>query len=149
MKAVCPRCEIRPKHFGPSGARWPYCMECTRAYENARPKAPKREASKRRHRADPRKRMVLQARRRAKKRGIPCTLTDNDVVIPEFCPVFGTRLQVGTRQSKRNAPSIDLIKYETGYVPGNIRVISHRANTLRSNATVEELEKVLAYSRGL
>lgn len=32
-----------------------------------------------------------------------------------------------------------------GYVPGNIRVISNRANLLKSDATVEELRKVIDY----
>jgi hypothetical protein len=42
-----------------------------------------------------------------------------------------------------NSPSLDRIVPEKGYVAGNIRVISQRANRIKSNATVEELRAVL------
>lgn len=42
-----------------------------------------------------------------------------------------------------DSPSIDRIIPELGYTKGNIRVISNRANLLKSNATIEELQKVI------
>lgn len=44
-------------------------------------------------------------------------------------------------------PSLDRINPDRGYVPGNVQVISFRANTLKNNATREELAKVLAYMK--
>jgi hypothetical protein len=37
------------------------------------------------------------------------------------------------------SPSLDQLIARNGYVRGNVWVISHRANTLKSNATSEEL----------
>ena len=36
-----------------------------------------------------------------------------------------------------------------GYIVGNVIVVSFRANTIKSNATVEELERVAFFYRGL
>lgn len=43
-----------------------------------------------------------------------------------------------------NSPSLDRIVPERGYVAGNLRVISNRANTLKNNATIDEMRLVLA-----
>ena len=43
--------------------------------------------------------------------------------------------------------SLDCIIPELGYVPGNVAVISRRANTIKNDATIEELELVLAYMK--
>ena len=41
-----------------------------------------------------------------------------------------------------DSPSLDRIVSSLGYVKGNIRVISYKANRVKSNATLEELRKV-------
>lgn len=42
------------------------------------------------------------------------------------------------------SPSLDRLDSSKGYVKGNVRVISKRANQLKNNATVEEMRMVLA-----
>ena len=44
--------------------------------------------------------------------------------------------------SLSNSPSIDRIDPSKGYTKDNVWVISRRANTIKSNATVDEVEKV-------
>lgn len=86
--------------------------------------------------------MLMRVKSRAKANGVPFTLTLDDLHIPEFCPVLGVPLKVGTGD---NAPSLDRLKPELGYVPGNVIVVSHKANRLRSNATLAELAAVAAW----
>jgi hypothetical protein len=88
------------------------------------------------------------ARQRAKRRGIPFDLKPADIVIPETCPVLGIPLFRGVGTLGPNSPSIDQVVIGKGYVPNNICVISHRANALKRDGTVEELEKVIAYMKG-
>jgi hypothetical protein len=81
---------------------------------------------------------------RAANAGIPFNLTKEDIQIPTHCPILG--LELNWNQGKGyhpDSPSVDKIRPELGYVKGNVRVISARANLLKNDATVEELIKVL------
>ena len=90
------------------------------------------------------KSMLRAARSRAKSMGLPFNLTIEDIVIPERCPVLGLVLKhaTGVGGGGHASPSIDRIIPELGYVKGNVRIISRRANVLRNDATVEELEAI-------
>ena len=66
-----------------------------------------------------------------------------DIVLPEVCPVFGTPFEENTPF----AASLDRIDSSQGYIKGNIQVLSARANTLKNDATLDELEKLVAYLR--
>jgi hypothetical protein len=94
--------------------------------------------------------LFAAAKRRAKDKGLPFNITRDDIQIPEKCPVLGIRL-VRAIDGKRTdaSPSVDRTKPELGYVKGNVRVISWRANDLKGNASVEELEAVIAYLKKL
>jgi hypothetical protein len=92
------------------------------------------------------------ARTRASKKGIPFDLTEEDVRIPNYCPVLGIPLVRGSGLGGHRAgsPSLDRVRPELGYVKGNVIVISHRANTLKRDATIEEMQALAAfYSRYL
>lgn len=90
--------------------------------------------------------MYYNARNRARKGGYPCTITMDDIVIPAVCPVLGIPLQVGTgRDNLPNAPTLDKIDPSLGYVPGNVQVISRKANAVKQDATREELLKFAAW----
>jgi len=89
--------------------------------------------------------MIMWAKIRSKERNLPFTLTKRDISIPEYCPVLGIPLKPGTRENKDNSPTLDRIIPELGYTKDNVRVISHRANRIKSDASVEELERVLRY----
>jgi hypothetical protein len=103
-------------------------------------------------RADPAFTLLHSARARAKKRRVPCTIAIEDVraVFPaDFrCPVLGTALQFGRRVATAASPTLDRIDPVLGYVPGNIAVISKRANIIKSDATLNELEQVVQWLRG-
>lgn len=92
--------------------------------------------------------MLKTAQWRAKKAGIPCTITVEDIRIPERCPVLGIELKRGTRGFTDNSPTLDRVRPELGYVPGNVCVISFRANSIKREASLAELEKVTEWVRG-
>lgn len=80
------------------------------------------------------------AKQRSKKENIIFTITENDIFIPEYCPILGIKIELDNPILKYNSPSLDRIYPELGYIPENIRVISARANTMKNDATLEELE---------
>ena len=93
--------------------------------------------------------LVKLARVRAREQNIPFDLDDRKIFKPSHCPVLGLEIDYSRGTKKRaqnNSPSLDRIIPEKGYVLSNIRVISWRANNLRSDATADELRKVLAYA---
>ena len=87
--------------------------------------------------------MFHRAKRRAKAKGMDFNIEVSDIVIPELCPIFNLAMET----QGVYAPSIDRIDATQGYVKGNIRVISYRANVLRGDATTAELELLLKDSR--
>ena len=90
--------------------------------------------------------MRANAKKRAEAAGLPFSLSVNDIVIPEVCPVFGIPLAAPTGEKsgpQDNSPSLDRIRPALGYVPGNVRVISYKANRLRNNGTFVELMQVV------
>jgi hypothetical protein len=91
--------------------------------------------------------MVSDARTRATRNGLPFALRESDVHIPKRCPVLGIPLFPNARRAGPNSPSLDRLVPRLGYVAGNVIVVSQRANELRRDATVRELEKVARYYR--
>lgn len=99
--------------------------------------------------SNPQKEMLLRTRNRAKRKGLEFNITLDDLGdIPEVCPLLGIPLKVNTGSGLHpDSPSVDRIIPEKGYIKGNVRIISTRANHLKSNATVEELEIILEDAR--
>jgi hypothetical protein len=82
--------------------------------------------------------MWNNCRRRALKRNIPCTITIDDISIPNECPILGIPLVQGTNVVCANSPTIDQIEIGKGYTPENIQVVSSLANRMKQNATLEQ-----------
>jgi hypothetical protein len=82
----------------------------------------------------------LKARDRAKEFNLPFTISREDVCIPEKCPLLEIPLFRAGQKPTPNSPTLDRIIPTLGYVKGNIQVISFKANTMKSNATLEEME---------
>lgn len=88
------------------------------------------------------------ARSRAKEKGLPFDIKPEDIVVPVLCPVLGIPLQPGVGIRFANSPSLDEFVLGRGYVKDNIRVISWRANRLKSDMTLEEAQNLVEYLRG-
>jgi len=80
-------------------------------------------------------------RRGAKHNAWEFTITEDDLDWPTHCPVLPW-IELHYPGRYRHDPagaSLDRIDHEEGYVRGNVRVISLRANLLRKDSTYEEL----------
>jgi hypothetical protein len=99
---------------------------------------------------EPESLMLTRARSRAKAANLPFNITEEDIRIPNFCPVLGIRLRKGSGRGGvlHSSPSLDRIHPSKGYVRGNVLVVSSRANTLKNDATPEEMMSLaLFYQR--
>jgi hypothetical protein len=83
-------------------------------------------------------------RTKSRTHNIPFTITVEDIVIPQTCPVFGTTL-VRDGEDRDAWPSVDRFVPSLGYVPGNIMVISYRANRIKNDATLAELKDIVKW----
>jgi hypothetical protein len=90
------------------------------------------------------KMLVIWAKQKCKKYNIPFNLKESDVEYTGKCAVFGTDL-VKNGSVNDNSPTLDRIIPELGYVKGNVRVISHLANRIKSNGTLDQLKLVVKY----
>lgn len=82
------------------------------------------------------------AKKRAKQKGIEFNITIDDIIINDVCPLLGLVLQRNRGQLGDNSYSIDRICPELGYVPENVWVISYKANRIKNNATLNELQMI-------
>lgn len=96
---------------------------------------------------------LLNIKERSRRRGYESDLEVSDLPsVPLFCPVLGFAFRHGSLANKDSSPSIDRINPNLPYLKkyrDNLRFISHRANRIKSNATVEELLQIVAYMKRL
>ncbi len=95
-----------------------------------------------RRRTHPEKTMLSDARKRAKNKGLEFSITAKDIHIPEVCPIFGIKLEQSCGRPKDNSPSLDRLDSSKGYIPGNVVVISYRANHIKNNGTADEHRRI-------
>lgn len=85
-----------------------------------------------------------RAKSRSKEMGYEFSILPEDIPINTVCPILGIDIKCYTgtftgRHAKRNSISIDRIDSSLGYIPGNVDTISSRANTIKRDATFDEL----------
>ena len=85
--------------------------------------------------------LLKAAKSRAKKQNLPFNLELEDIIIPAYCPILEIELFTNKEKSCNNSPSLDKIIPNLGYVKGNIKVISHLANSMKNSADFDLLQK--------
>ena len=142
----CGRSEVRNETFKEFCSR-----SCYQRYRNGQPERAKHNKRTRLayREFNPKQAILSRAKSGAKLRGVECALEIKDIPdIPKFCPVFKwIKLDYRVGKDGRgtindSAPSLDRINNTLGYVPGNVRIISWRANELKKNGTPEELKAI-------
>jgi hypothetical protein len=104
---------------------------------------------KQRRAIKPAKFLLHHARGEAKRRGIAFRLTEKYIlsIWTDVCPVFGLPLRFNDGTRAHDSYSLDRICSSKGYVAGNVQIVSWRANDIKSNATLEELERLVLHMR--
>lgn len=95
----------------------------------------------------PVERMLISARKRAKDSHIPYALHPQDITIPKVCPIFGLELKRNKDNFGECSPSLDRMNSKLGYVPGNVAVISWKANRIKNDGTATEHEKIATWMK--
>jgi hypothetical protein len=147
-KSECDRChEHLPankfsyiKKENPSLGRRTICKACSSVRAEK-----ERERRKSNWKYKPALAMLNNSKQRAKAAGILHSITIDDIIIPDVCPILGIKLEVGDRKNHNNAPSIDRVDNTKGYTKDNIMIVSCRANMLKKDATIDELIQMGKY----
>lgn len=109
-------------------------------------------ASNRARRKDPIRALLNAIKWRATQTGIEFSLSSTDIVVPARCPVLDIALTHGlgfgkgiSAKEKDQRASVDRIDNSRGYVPDNVVVVSFRANRIKSDATLDEMRRIVAF----
>lgn len=92
--------------------------------------------------------MLKSAKERAIKNNLDFNITEDDIVITDRCPVFGFKYDSSDKKDMRS-PSLDRIIPELGYTKGNVIVVSMKANTMKSNADIEEIKTLYEFYKNI
>ena len=96
------------------------------------------------------KAMWWRAKKRSDKNKIDFDIEIDDIQIPIVCPVFDFRFEVGNGKGPSDkSPSLDRIDNTKGYIKGNIQVISFKANRIKNDCNIEDLEKILCFMKSV
>jgi hypothetical protein len=91
------------------------------------------------------KKLVSEASRRAKAKGLAFDISIDRLHAPERCPIFGVNLVYqADKQRLPNSASLDRIDNNKGYTHDNVWIISWRANQIKTDAAPHELRAVAA-----
>lgn len=94
---------------------------------------------------NPEKYLFHAAKKRAELSGIEFNILEEDIVIPDTCPVLGVKLSPVRSGDKTYAPSLDRKDNNKGYVVGNVFVISWLANKYKSNMSRDVIKGLYNY----
>ena len=87
--------------------------------------------------------LLRDATKRSEKKNAKVSLTKEDIkeIVVTRCPILGIELIIGA-QDWYNSPSLDRIDNTKGYEKGNVIMVSHMANSIKNQATPDQILKV-------
>jgi len=98
-------------------------------------------------------RLLNRIKTRSKKLNLePSDLTEDYLksIVTTHCPILGIEIHKfspGVNGPQSNSISLDRVNNSRGYIKGNVCFISQKANSLKRDATLEELEKIVNYMK--
>lgn len=97
----------------------------------------------------PKKYKLKRLKAIAKRKGLEFNLTEEDLDIPEVCPILEIPLVQSSLGWSPNNPSVDRKDNSKGYIKGNVGIISFKANSIKSDLSLQQLENLYKYSKNL
>jgi hypothetical protein len=88
------------------------------------------------------KNLISKAKDRAKRKNIEFNILPQDIKWNDVCPVLRIPIVLDSKTFE-DSPSIDRIDNNRGYIKGNVRLISNRANKLKNTMTKNECSLLL------
>ena len=94
---------------------------------------------------------MRSCRARSKEKGLPFNLTTEylESIWTNNCPAFGTTLNIDARKGSKEHAQLDRIIPDLGYVEGNVVWLSERANRIKDDASIEDLERLITWLKSL
>lgn len=84
------------------------------------------------------------AKLRARKKKLEFSLVLEDVIIPDRCPLLGIEIDAKSTSLSDNSPTLDRLDNNKGYTKDNVWVVSNKANRMKSNSSLSELELLVS-----
>lgn len=77
------------------------------------------------------------------------TIEMSDIAWPTHCPILGLELLYESPFDKKEDASVSFDRRDSskGYVPGNVQIISWRANRIKNDGTAEEHELIAKHMK--
>jgi hypothetical protein len=89
---------------------------------------------------NPIKFLLSSCKNRARDKGQDFDIDAEYLGMPSVCPILGIPLRYDNSKPQKDSASVDRFDNSKGYVKGNAWIISLKANFMKNNATIEELE---------
>jgi len=124
-----------------SGRLRPYCNTCTNSINRSRYKSHSRN--------QPFKLKATKAKARAKILNIPYNLTAEylESIWIGVCPVLHKEIYLYEKQNEEFSAELDRFVPNLGYVKGNVHFLSRKANRIKNNSSIEDIENLLNWMK--
>ena len=137
-KKLCRNCSKKVKNGS-------LCNKCLKSHREWNKDCFSKNYRKRPRYSNLASKMITSAKVRARKKRVEFSISREDIIIPDVCPVLGIPMSQNVGVVKDNSPTLDRVDNSMGYIPSNVMVISYRANCLKRDSSVQELIKLVEY----
>jgi hypothetical protein len=134
--------ECFPTRNDRSGRLRPYCYTCAADA--------KRKRYKHHKETSPFKLRCSKIKARAVAIGVPFNLTPEylELIWEGKCPISGVPMVLDGSRDAEDAPELDRMIADKGYVEGNVAFISRKFNRIKNSASISDIELLLTWMRG-
>lgn len=90
--------------------------------------------------------LLRASKSRAKACDLPHDISEEDIIIPDTCPICDTLMAPSSKRGGTSAsPTLDKVVPELGYVKGNIAVICKLCNSTKGSGSAELHRRIADY----